>query len=118
MSIASLLDHTARIWRRTETLDDYRASVPGYTVAHASLACASDGQNSVLANPGPGMVESGRRWIYFDIGADLQHRDVIELLTGPTAPASLEIESVDEFRGHHIEVQASEFTGELPSVGS
>lgn len=120
MSIGHLLDHEARIWRRVEELDEYRSTTVSYEVVEnqEEVPCASDGQSSVLANLGPGMAPTGFRWIYFDVGPTLEERWLIEFVSGPTAPAWLEIESVDPFRGHHIEVRAVEFNGKRPEAGS
>lgn len=118
MPITSLLDHTARIWRRTETKDDFGGMVPSYSVSSEGVPCANDGQSSVLAPGGPGIVVSGDRWLFFDSGVDVQERDLVELVTGPTAPDWLEVESHDHFRGHHTEVRVSEFQGTPPEEGS
>lgn len=113
-AITHLLDHTARVWRRVETIGTLGDTIVTYDLAYDELACAEDGQNSVAGNPGAGQTPIGRRWVYFDVGPTIRFRDVIELVSGPNAPAALEVESSDNRRGHHLEIQASEFRGKLP----
>jgi len=117
MSIAHLLDHKAAVWRRSEaTQDEFGAVVPDYALAYNNLACASDGMATVLSPTSQGTQPSGGRTLYFDIGPELQRRDLIEVYEGPTAPFVVEVRSFDPFRGHHLEVEGDEWNGKLPSI--
>ena len=118
MTIGHLLDHTCVIWRKVEALGEFRESVKTFEQPFEVLPCTGTRKNTVLAQDGPGIVNVGDRRIYFDIGPEILKRDLIELLTGGDAPATLEVESVTRPRNHHIEVRVSEYNGPAPAVGS
>jgi hypothetical protein len=118
MSYSGLLDHTARIWRRDETLGTYRETVMSYTVQYHGPPCTLRRKRSVLSEAGPGIVDSGERTVYFKRDILLQKRDLVELVTGPDAPAWLEVESASRPRGHHTEARCSEWSGDTPELES
>jgi hypothetical protein len=51
--------------------------------------------------------------VFMDLGEDVQKRDIVELITGPNAPAKLEVISMDRPRGHHIELVCDEWEGKI-----
>lgn len=114
-AITHLLDHEARIWRRVETAGRFQESVVTYEEAYASVACFDNGEHAVLGNPGPGLTPMSRRVLFFDVGPTFAYRDVAELISGPNTGQRIEIESIDNVRNHHIELEGSEFRGVLPS---
>ena len=111
--IGHLLDHTCRIWRPSRSLGAARQEVVCHAVAEASLPCAANRKRSVLALQQGGLGDSGQRMVYLDLGANVEERDVVELLTGPNAPALLEVISKDTPRGHHIELTCDEWEGKI-----
>jgi hypothetical protein len=118
MSFASLLDHQARVWRLDETLGDHRETVHDRAPVYDSVPCTLKRMRAVLSDAGPGLVPSGERTVYFLPAVTLEQRDVVELISGPDAPATLEVESSSKPRGHHVEARCTEFHGKLPELGS
>lgn len=98
----------------------YREKQVSYVLIEEEVPVASDGESVVHGPAGPGIVPSGQRWLYAEVkaGRTFPKRGLLELVTGPTAPAFLEIESADAFRGHHFEIRTSEFNGKTPEAGS
>lgn len=118
MSYRGLLDHTARVWRRTETAGTYAETVISYDIVYAAARCTLRRKRAVLSDAGPGVVGVGERTLYFPKGVTLVKRDLVELVTGPDAPAWLEVESAAKPRGHHVEARCTEYHGERPEVES
>ncbi len=117
MSFSSLLDHTARIWRRTVTMGpNLREEIVEY-VPLAIARCAKKRPEARLIDTGPGLAGEGIRKVYMEAAEDAIERDVLEFLTGPDAPETLEIDSPPTRpRGHHLELTCRLFTGRLPEV--
>jgi hypothetical protein len=111
--IAHLLDHTANIRRPVESLGVARETRLVHAYAHVAVACAVNRKRTVLTEAHGGITPAGGRSAYFQAGITLQERDVVQLLTGPEAPALLEVESRATPRGHHVEVSVTEFHGKL-----
>lgn len=118
MTVAHLADHTCVIWRKTETLGEHRETVKAFTLVEAGIACKADRKNTILAQAGPGIVQTGGRRIFMDLGPTILKRDLLELVTGPDAPELLEVENVTRPRNHHIEVWCTEYDGEEPALTS
>ena len=118
MSFASLLDHTARIWRRSETLGTYQETVPGYALTYGSVPCTLRRKRATLSEAGPGTVDVGERTVYFKAAVVLEEKDLVELVAGPDAPDWLEVESSARPRGHHVEARCTEFHGVTPGEAS
>ena len=118
MSFRSLLDHTARVWRRGEELGTYRETSIFYVVVYPAARCTLKRKAALLAEAGPGIVDVGQRTLYFLPGVTLQKRDLVELVTGADAPDWLEVESRSKPRGHHVEARCSEYHGPTPEVSS
>lgn len=118
-TVAHLLDHTARVWRLTESLDPvYRATERSYDLVHPALACFVGRDNTNLAEPGPGIVQAGQRMIHCDVGNTFQERDIIEVYSGPNAPVVLEVEAQHDPRGHHTQLRCILYQGKVPELGS
>jgi hypothetical protein len=118
MSFSSLLDHTARIWRRTEALGTYQETTASYSLAYASVPCTLRRKRAVLSEAGPGTVDVGERTVYFKPAVTLEEKDLVELVTGPDSPDWMEVESRAKPRGHHIEARCVEFHGITPEMES
>lgn len=118
MGIAHLADHTAIIWHKLETLGPARETEKSFPTFSGPFDCKADRKKAIQSDAGPGMWGAGLRTIFFDIGPAIGDRDLVELVTGPDAPAMLEVESVTRPRDHHIEVRVSEYRGAYPDLGS
>jgi hypothetical protein len=117
--IGHLLDHTAVIWRVGETIGEYRESEVAWGPEPVGpYDCTGKRKAAILAEAGPGTVDAGQRILYFEPGPTFNKRDLVELVTGPDAPAFLLVESDTRPRGNHIEVRVSEWHGAPPAVGS
>jgi hypothetical protein len=120
MSLAQLLDHTCRVYRRTESLSARRQTVVSYEVpdGYEELPCTFTRRRTVLGDAGSGLTPVGQRSVYLD-RTDLawQDRDVVEVYAGPAGfvgPQRLEVVSISIPRGHHVELICEEFSGSLP----
>jgi hypothetical protein len=116
MSFSSLLDHTARVWRPTSAKGQLREEVRTHSVV-GIFPCTKKRPSARIGDVGPGMAPIGETSIYMEAGADVLERDVIQLLTGPDAPDTFEIDAPPTRpRGHHIELTCQYFLGILPAV--
>lgn len=120
MSVSSLLDHTCRIWRRTETTGSRRETVPSYEVpvGYEELDCTFTRRRTVLASDGKGLKPVGQRTVYLDrLDLTWRDRDIVEVFAGPDGffgPQRLEVVSIAIPRGHHVELITNEWSGKLP----
>ena len=118
--IGFLRDHAARVWRLVETTGDYLETQATWEIVYPCVLCTFQRRNTVLSNQEPGVRPVGDRRIYLNTGPVLRDRDVFEFTAGPEIAQEadavrLEVESIAHPRGHHIEVRAVEFKGELPN---
>lgn len=120
--IGHLLDHVCNVWRLVEEIgEEFRETRNYYTAVYEGVDCTFQRRDTVLGNQDPGSRPVGDRRIYFDVGPLFQDRDVVEIVSGPDGfqgPQLLEVESIAVPRGHHIELRAVEFRGELTTDGS
>jgi hypothetical protein len=113
-TIDHLFDHTVRVWRPTSSKG--RLGQEERTYAHvingrAALNRAVDPVAPVAA----GLAPTGRIRIYLRPDANVQERDVIQIVTGPDAPGTWEIDQPPTRpRGHHTQVDAIAWHGVLP----
>jgi hypothetical protein len=119
--MAHLFDHIVRVWRQSTTLgelrEEQRALVPRELATAPNAAVRRP--RSPLSNPGPGLAPVGERIVYMAADADVQSRDVLELVEGPDAPGLLEVDEPPTHpRGHHTEIRCRIFNGVLPTEGS
>lgn len=114
--VARMFDHTARIWRPTRSLGPLRERTDVLEQA-GDFACAVTRPSARLGNPGPGLTTIGERMVYAETSVDLRPRDVLEILTGPEAGRTVEIdEQPTNVRGHHLEARTRLWSGTLPSL--
>ena len=118
MTISHLFDHVCVIWRKLETLGDYRETVKRFELQYTGLGCKANRKNVVLMQDGAGIIDVGMRVIYLEPGPVILKRDLLELISGPDSPALLEVENVTLPRGHHLEVRCSDYKGAPPELGS
>lgn len=117
----ALLDHQARVWRRSEIVGALREAIRTYevvvepTTANATLRRP----RTRLGEGAPGLTPLGEARVYMPFGTDVRPTDVIELVDGPQAPGTFEVDArIVGPRGHHIEIDCRNFHGTLPEVGS
>lgn len=115
--ISHLYDHTVAQWRKVETLGEAGVTVKTFRLVDR-FGCKMNRKQVLLAMGGPGIEDVGMRKVYTELGPDVNRRDLIELVTGPDAPALLEVENVTAPRGHHLEINCSEYKGPYPDLGS
>jgi len=119
MSFSGLLDHTCKIWRRTEVVGDRREAVVTFTVpaGYFGLPCAFTRRRASLVNDGSGLQAVGQRTLFLDrVDLVWQERDIVEIYEGPSlfdGPQRLEVISMSVPRGHHVELLIDEWDGEL-----
>lgn len=109
---AALLDHTARVWRRSTargTLDEEQRT---YTTVLESPVTLKRPRSQV-GDTGPGLAPIGQQRLYFPAGVDVQATDLVQLLTGPDAPRVLEVDGQPTTpRGHHLEIDCRLWQGD------
>lgn len=119
--IDRMFDHEVRIWRPTVTKDDLGAESREYA-AVAEHPCALKRPTAPLADLGAGLAPTGRRRFYLRPDVDVQLRDIVEVVSGPDAAGEQATWEVDEPptkpRGHHTQVDAITWNGNLPPLAS
>ncbi len=119
MSVSSLLDHTCRIYRRTESLSTLRETVVIYEVldGYDDLPCFFTRRRTVMGDSGAGLQPVGQRTVFLDrLDLTYQDRDIVEVFAGPagfSGPQRLEVVSRSMPRGNHVELIVQEWNGIL-----
>ena len=110
---------TIRVYRATQTENAYgsaetfsEVSAPTSKAARPDMAWSGDQQKA-----GGEMQGAKRRW-FLRKDVEVAERDVIEVVSGPHAPAKLRVVSLTVLTGrtprvHHKEVNVETFTGSL-----
>lgn len=122
MSFTSLLDHVVRVWRPATSLGALREEKR----SHVLVGPAPVEPNAVLsqlripyADTGPGLMPTGTRDVLMTIETDVAALDILEVVSGPEAPALFEVnEQPMRPRGHHVELRVRPWHGTLPVEGS
>ena len=110
-----LLNHRARIWRASVSLGPLREEIRALLPVGLPIRCTLRRPSARVSDSGAGLIPQGERVLYCNPGENVEPRDILELLEGPEAPALLEIDSpITRPRGHHIEMTARLWLGELP----
>lgn len=118
-----LFQDLVRVWRLGETTPSsgVGAARRSWKIAENPTAVNAAVQRRAgsVRDTGPGEQRVGTWVVYMAAGADVQERDVLEVLTGSTQPAGLllAVESVYPPRGHHVEVSVRAYSGEAPTNG-
>lgn len=121
MGIGHLLDHTCNVYRISRSLGDFRETVNEHVLVYEDVPCTFQRRNTSLGLLGPGQKAVGDRRVYFDTGPLFEDNDIVSIVTGPegfVGPQNLEVESIAVPRGHHIELRATEWVGDLPEAES
>lgn len=121
MSIEHLFDHRAEVWYPSETRGPggsvLQQRLPVEQVDESALNCALVPVRLDVENIGPGETTRRRVEFYFAVATDILERDVIRLVEGPQAPSDWFVLSVAKVRGHHLEIGAEPWVGEIPDDG-
>jgi hypothetical protein len=114
-SVARWFDSQIRIWRPTPSKDEVGAEKFVYANVSTVGAAINRSNTSVTRQDG-GMTPVGRlRW-YGLPTLDVQPRDVCEVISGPDAGKSWEVDGPPTHpRGHHTQVDCVEWHGVLPT---
>ena len=120
--IEHLCDHVVRAWRPTTARgplrEEVRTLVPVLAVPEEPNA-AVNRPRAPFGETGPGIAPVGERVIYMEADADVMELDVLELVSGPDAPGTFEVNDiVTAPRGHHLELRCRVWHGTLPTEGS
>lgn len=117
-SIAGWFDSRIRIWRPTTTKDALATEERIYVVSSV-VECAINRSTTTNALQDGGNARVGTiRW-YGLPTIDVQPRDVCEIISGPDAGTTWEVDAEPVHpRGHHTQVDCFEWNGVLPGVSS
>ena len=116
MSIARLFDHTAQVYRLTETVDEYADAVNSYATQGDPLPCAIVPPKFRPAQTDAGAELQGVTEVYLAADADVEMNDVLDVTAGPEAPTKYIVLSTAHPRGHHTEARCAPFTRTLAAV--
>lgn len=118
-TIDRLFDHVARIWRPTPERSSLGVEERTYQVVEAEAGCKVNRSSAPVADAGPGFQPIGARRLYMRPDADVQARDLVELVTGPDAGQFWEVnEPPTRPQGHHTQVDCIAWNGEEPTEES
>lgn len=113
MSIESLFDHGCTVYRFSEaTRGTTRAKANTYTAGDKE-DCAMSPAGFGVRDRGAGSDRTGLVTVYMRAAAVVARNDVLDVTVGPNAPVRLRVITVERPRGHHAEVRAEPFTGEI-----
>jgi hypothetical protein len=113
MGVKHLLNHTADVYRRTETTGAMRSVTVSYAKV-SSVRVAVNRPAALLGDAGPGLTPTGDRVMYSIPGWDIRPLDVIVLTSGPDAPGQWEVDGPPTRpRGHHLEIRCRAFVGSI-----
>lgn len=117
MSLQTLFDATLRVYRPTETKDQYRTvertwvqvgsdpSVPNGTISPPELR---------LTDLGAGERPAGSTEAYMEPDADVEIGDVLDVIGGPETGRRYRVVSLARPRGHHTEMLVEIWGGVIP----
>ena len=113
-SIAGMLDSRIRIWRPTSVDDAIGVEQRNY-VPLATVGAFINRPVEPVAQVGGGLAPTGGvRW-YGLPTIDVEPRDVCEVLTGPEAGKTFEVNAPPvRPKDHHTQVDCIEWNGDLP----
>lgn len=112
-SISRLFDHTVRVWRPSRASDGLGVESRNY-VLRSTLGAAVNRSTAPEGLVAGGLAPTGRRRMYFLPTVDIQPRDVLEIVSGPEAPGTWEVdEPPTRPRNHHTQVDSIDWHGTL-----
>lgn len=110
-----LADHRVRIWRSTEGSDAYGSATRSYAIVADDVPALVNRSTAPVNDAGAGLSPIGRRRLYVPTGTDVQARDVVQIVSGPSAPGRWEVDEPPVSpRGHHLQVDTTFWRGRLP----
>ncbi len=117
-SIAGWFDSEIRIWRPTVTRDALQADKRDYSVSSEVECAINRSQSSNALQDGGNATVGTLRW-YGLPSIDIRPRDVCEIISGPDAGTTWEVDATPvRPRGHHTQVDCFEWNGKLPALDS
>lgn len=118
-SIDSLFDHDVRIWRPTPERSALGVDERTYRVQIPAARAKVNRSTAPSADTGPGMQPTGSRRLYMRPDADIQARDLVELVAGPDAPQFWEVDQIPSRpMGHHTQLDCIAWNGVRPTEES
>ncbi len=116
--IDRLFDHKVLVWRPTAThANRLGAQTRTHTQVGTLQGAAVNRESAPMADQGVGMVPTGRRRLYMRPDANVQERDVVQIVDGPDAGGTWEVDQPPTRpRGHHTQVDAIAWNGQLPET--
>ena len=117
--IDRLFDSTVRVWRPTADSNN-RLGVEERTYTPiASLGAAFNRSTAPVGDVGPGVMPIGSRRFYLRPDANVQARDVLEIIAGPETGTTWEVDEPPTIpRSHHTQVDSIVWNGILPAVSA
>lgn len=120
MSIASLCDHRAIVYRATELRDELQDAVASWSPLPppAGKNCRpNQAWSGSLEDRGPGQQQAATRTWYLVPSFDVRERDVLSIVDGPEAPLLVRVLSVNRPTApmdiHHLEVEVEVWNGSV-----
>lgn len=116
MISSALLDHTAAVWRFSESKSAslrFRERDWVRVPNHDSIEITVQTRRESWDNPGGGQKPVGEWAAYGPPTMDVREGDVLEIYEGPNAPMKLEVDSARCPRGHHTELVLVSWEGRL-----
>jgi hypothetical protein len=113
-SVAGWFDSTIQIWRPSVTRDELGAETRTYARLGTPVGASINRSRTPSAPAAAGLTPTGQlRW-YGLPTLDIVARDVCEVLTGPDAGRTWEVNEMPvRPRGHHTQVDCIEWHGVL-----
>lgn len=112
-SIAGLLDSIVRIWRPSPVQDGLGVEQSSYALV-GEFGAAFNRSTAPVAPVAGGLAPTGRLRIYLPPDADVQPRDVVQVVSGPVSHLTWEVdEPPTRLRGHHTQLDTIAWEGDL-----
>lgn len=117
--IDRLFDSTVRVWRPTADSNNRLGVEERNYTAIASLGAAFNRSTAPVGDIGPGVAPIGSRRFYLRPDANVQARDVLEIIAGPETGTTWEVdEPPTRPRSHHTQVDSIVWNGILPAIAA
>jgi hypothetical protein len=114
-SIAGWFDSTIQLWRAVIDRDSLGTEERTYVPVGVPVGAAINRSKTATRPDDGGLTQRGTlRW-YGLPTLDVQPRDIAQIVSGPDAGHSWEVDAVPPHpRGHHTQVDCVEWSGTLP----
>lgn len=115
--IDRLFDSTVRVWRPTADANNRLGAETRTYSPIATLGAALNRSTAPVGDIGPGMAPIGSRRFYLRPDANVQARDLLEIISGPETGSTWEVdEPPTRPRSHHTQVDSIVWNGVLPEL--